>query len=133
MIDFGLSDEYLQGFNARLHDAPLDENQSDDWKMGWVNATQSLKSSVFVLLDKSKYNGDKMVLLNMEMPSKCSECLIEKQDADSYTFADGWDIHYYCPFVAGRNKFYSVSNQTDSVRNSKRHNDCPLSEANGGK
>ena len=43
MIDFGLSDDYLAGFNARLNNEPFDESQTDDWKMGWENAHQSLK------------------------------------------------------------------------------------------
>ena len=66
--------------------------------------------------------------LNMQMPSKCSECPIEKQDVDSYTFADGWNINYYCPFVGDHNKYYSVSNTTNYVRTYKRHDDCPLFE-----
>jgi len=45
MIDLGLSDEYLQGFNARLKNIPFDKNQSEEWRMGWMNANQSLKSS----------------------------------------------------------------------------------------
>ena len=67
-----------------------------------------------------------MVQIDMDIPLKCSECLIEKQDIDSYTFADGWDIHYYCPFINGYNKFYSISNKTDGVRLINRHKDCPL-------
>lgn len=43
MIEMGLSDEYLQGFNARLKNMPFDKSQSEDWKMGWINANQSLK------------------------------------------------------------------------------------------
>ena len=69
-----------------------------------------------------------MIQIDMEMPSKCSECIIEKQDVDSYTFADGWDVHYYCPFIAGYNKYYTISNKTDYVRNTRRHDDCPLHE-----
>ena len=67
-----------------------------------------------------------MLGLDIKMPQKCSECLIEKQNADSYTFADGWEVHYYCPFVNGHNKFYSVNNKTDYVRTYKRHDDCTL-------
>jgi len=44
MIDFGLSEEYLAGYNARLKGVAFDENQTDEWKMGWMNAHQALKS-----------------------------------------------------------------------------------------
>lgn len=43
MIEMGLSDEYLEGFNARLKGKPFDKDQSEDWKQGWMNANQSLK------------------------------------------------------------------------------------------
>ena len=43
MIEFGLSDEYLAGYNARLNDQPFDDNETDDWRMGWLNANQALK------------------------------------------------------------------------------------------
>lgn len=43
MICLDLSDEYLSGFKARLNGEPFDEAKSDDWKMGWLNASQSLK------------------------------------------------------------------------------------------
>ncbi len=42
MIDFGLSDEYLSGYAARLKGEPFDANKSDDYKMGWANAHQAL-------------------------------------------------------------------------------------------
>lgn len=43
MIDFGLSNEYLTGYSARLDGRPFDNNETDDWKMGWLNANQALK------------------------------------------------------------------------------------------
>ena len=43
MIDLGLSEEYLTGFNARCNGLPFDESKSDDWKMGWQNANNSMK------------------------------------------------------------------------------------------
>lgn len=43
MIYLDLSDEYLSGYNARLNNEPFDKTKSDDWKMGWLNANQSLK------------------------------------------------------------------------------------------
>lgn len=43
MIDFGLSDDYLDGYNARLKNEPFDKLKSDEWKMGWLNANQALK------------------------------------------------------------------------------------------
>lgn len=45
MIDFGLSDEYLAGYSARLNGRPFDNSETDDWKMGWLNANQALKLS----------------------------------------------------------------------------------------
>ena len=44
MIDLGLSDEYLKGFNDRLKDIPFDDEKSDDWKMGWHNADQQKRN-----------------------------------------------------------------------------------------
>lgn len=41
MIEFGLSDEYLSGYSARLSNKPFDEDQDDDWRMGWLNAEQA--------------------------------------------------------------------------------------------
>lgn len=41
MIELGLSDEYLSGYNARLHNKPFDEDQDDDWRQGWFNAEQA--------------------------------------------------------------------------------------------
>ena len=46
MIDFGLSDDFLRGYNARLHDLPFDKDESDDWKMGWLNANKALKIKI---------------------------------------------------------------------------------------
>ena len=43
MIELGLSDEYLSGYRARLNDLPFDSSESDDWRMGWINANQALK------------------------------------------------------------------------------------------
>lgn len=43
MIDLGLSDEYLSGYKARLNGEPFDKTKSEDWKMGYINAHQSLK------------------------------------------------------------------------------------------
>lgn len=43
VIDLGLSEEYLDGFRARLKRLPFDESQSNDWKMGWTNANQALQ------------------------------------------------------------------------------------------
>ena len=43
MIDLGLSDEYLAGYRARLNGLPFDKNETNDWKMGWMNANQALK------------------------------------------------------------------------------------------
>ena len=43
MIDLGLSDEYLAGYRARLNGLPFDKNETNDWKMGWLNANQALK------------------------------------------------------------------------------------------
>lgn len=42
MIELGLSDDYLQGFNARIKGEPYDELQTDDWKQGWKNANWHL-------------------------------------------------------------------------------------------
>ena len=42
MIYFGLTEEYLAGFNARVNNIPFDQAKSDDWKMGWINAEQAL-------------------------------------------------------------------------------------------
>lgn len=42
MIEMGLSDDYLKGFNARIKGMPFDNNQSEDWKTGWKNANQQL-------------------------------------------------------------------------------------------
>lgn len=44
MIDIGLTEEYLLGYNARLKNQSFDENKPDDWKMGWMNANQALKA-----------------------------------------------------------------------------------------
>ena len=44
MIDLGLSDEYLKGFNDRLKDIPFDNEKSDDWQMGWHNADQQKRN-----------------------------------------------------------------------------------------
>ena len=44
MIEFGLSDEYLKGFNDRLKSIPFDNEKSDDWQMGWHNADQQLRN-----------------------------------------------------------------------------------------
>ena len=41
-IELGLSDDYLQGFNARIKGEPYDELQTDDWKQGWKNANWHL-------------------------------------------------------------------------------------------
>jgi len=46
MIDFGLSDEYLAGYSARLNGHPFNNNETDDWKMGWLNANQALESKM---------------------------------------------------------------------------------------
>ena len=43
MIDLGLSDEYLEGYNARLKGNPYDATKSEEWRMGWINANQALK------------------------------------------------------------------------------------------
>ena len=43
MIDLGLSEEFLSGYKARLNNEPFDGTKSDDWKMGWLEANQSLK------------------------------------------------------------------------------------------
>ena len=43
MIDFGLSDEFLARYSARLNGRSFDNNETDDWKMGWLNANQALK------------------------------------------------------------------------------------------
>lgn len=43
MIEFGLSDDYLAGYNARIKNIPFDGTQSEEWKMGWINADQALK------------------------------------------------------------------------------------------
>lgn len=43
MIDLGLSECYQIGYRARLNGFPYDENQSDDWKIGWTNANQALQ------------------------------------------------------------------------------------------
>lgn len=43
MIDLGLSEEYLEGFNANLKGEEFDKNQSEEWKQGWINANQSKK------------------------------------------------------------------------------------------
>lgn len=46
MIDFGLSDEYLSGYNARLKNKPFEQGATKDWKMGWSNANQALKLNI---------------------------------------------------------------------------------------
>ncbi len=51
MIDFGLSDEYLNGYNTRLKDLPFDDSQSDEWRMGWINANQAIKSNKTKTMD----------------------------------------------------------------------------------
>lgn len=38
-----VSDEYLAGYSARLNDRPFNNNETDDWKMGWLNVDQALK------------------------------------------------------------------------------------------
>ena len=38
IIDLGLSEEYLQGYNARLKNLPFDDSQPEEWKDGWKNA-----------------------------------------------------------------------------------------------
>ena len=43
MIALGLSDQYLAGYGARLKSQPFDNNETDDWKMGWQNADRALK------------------------------------------------------------------------------------------
>ena len=43
MIDFGLSDEYLNGYRARRKNTPYDDSKSEEWRMGWINANQALK------------------------------------------------------------------------------------------
>lgn len=43
MIDLGLSAEYLAGYKARLNNVMFNENMSDEWRMGWINANQGLK------------------------------------------------------------------------------------------
>jgi hypothetical protein len=44
MINFGLYNDYLDGYNTRLNNEPFDKLESDDWKMGWLNANQALKN-----------------------------------------------------------------------------------------
>ena len=55
MIDLGLSDEYLAGYSARLNDRPFDNDETDDWKMGWLNANQALKLKISNLNAGGKY------------------------------------------------------------------------------
>jgi len=43
MIDLGLSAEYLSGYKARLNNVMFNEDMSDEWRMGWINANQGLK------------------------------------------------------------------------------------------
>ena len=45
MIEFGLSDDYLKGFNARIKGKPFDESQTEDWKKGWRNANLRLTAT----------------------------------------------------------------------------------------
>lgn len=47
MIDFGLPDDYLAGFNTRCRNGMFDPTQSDDWKMGWKNAQQHIRACNF--------------------------------------------------------------------------------------
>ena len=43
MIDLGLSEDFLKGYNARRKDIPFDSTQSDEWKDGWKNANWQKK------------------------------------------------------------------------------------------
>lgn len=45
MIELGLSDDFLAGYNDRLKSVPYNKEKPDEWKMGWHNADQQIKLS----------------------------------------------------------------------------------------
>lgn len=56
-----------------------------------------------------------VLVKGMEMPKCCSKCGIEAYDSEDYKF--------YCPLVGN----------TDGVRNTSRHEECPLTQAKAPK
>lgn len=60
--------------------------------------------------------ANRVVQIDMEMPKRCFDCLIE--------YADDWQRIYECPLVYGR-KCY-----TDMIRMEGRLAECPLREVN---
>ena len=44
MIELGLSEEYLKGFNDRLKSIPFDNTKQEEWQMGWWDADQRMKT-----------------------------------------------------------------------------------------
>ena len=43
MIELGLSDDFLRGYQDRIDGSPFDKNESEEWQMGWKNAELALR------------------------------------------------------------------------------------------
>ena len=63
-----------------------------------------------------------MIQIDMEMPSKCSECKIEKCEAMTYGY--DMELNHWCPFLG----IDYLDGKTEWNRNYGRHERCPLHE-----